>query len=163
MKQSEVDISLNHDGRKHHFHSSSEPESQNLVATWPVYLYKVANLCPWACIPMAQTLCICLLWMYEVVWGRYRPQPWHHSIISTSPVNLNPQIWGHGRFKGIWVHRYAIEIAYKWLKHFLYVLYGCMKWSDEDFSLNYDVLASFSLLKWTWIPKSGANLAGVMV
>ena len=35
--------------------------------------------------PMAQTFWICqiLIWMYEVVWGGYRPQPWCYKIIFT--------------------------------------------------------------------------------
>jgi hypothetical protein len=38
-----------------------------------------------------------------------------------------------------------------------------MKQSEVEISLNHDIMASFLLLKWPWIPKSGANLAGVMV
>jgi len=38
-----------------------------------------------------------------------------------------------------------------------------MKWFEVDVSLNHEVVASFLLLKWTWIPKSGGNLASVMV
>jgi hypothetical protein len=63
---------------------------------------------------------------------------------------------------GIRVQPNAHEIAYQCLKNFVYVLYGCMKWSEVVFSLNHDVVASFPLLKWTWIPKSGGNLASVM-
>ncbi len=37
-----------------------------------------------------------------------------------------------------------------------------MKQSELDISLKHDVLMMFSLLKWTWIPKSGANFAGVI-
>ncbi len=61
------------------------------------------------------------------------------------------------------VHPYALETAYQWLKHFVYVYYGCWKQSEVDISLKHDVMTSFPLLKWTWIPISGANLDGVMV
>ncbi len=54
----------------HHYHSSSEPQSPNLVATWPVKWNKGAPICSWDSIPMAQTLCICLIWMYELFHGK---------------------------------------------------------------------------------------------
>ena len=38
-----------------------------------------------------------------------------------------------------------------------------MKQPEVDISLNYDIVTSFPLLKWTLISKSGANLADVMV
>ena len=39
-----------------------------------------------------------------------------------------------------------------------------MKWSEVGISLNHDFVASlFWLLKWTWILKSGGNLAGVTI
>ena len=76
----------------------------------------------------------------------------------------SPQIWGQlGQFYGIWLQPYAVETAYQWLKHFVYVKYGCMKWSEVDISLKHDVIASFPLLNGTWVPKSGANLAGVTI
>ncbi len=107
---------------------------------------------------------ICLIWMYEVVWGGYQPQPWHCGIIFTPQVTLTTQILGHfGRCKGIGVQLYALETAYQWLKHFLYVYWGCMKWSEVDISLNLGVAASFSLHKWPWLPKYGAKLAGVTI
>ena len=107
----------------HHVHSSSDPESSNLVPTWPVKPYKGASICPWDSIPMAQTLCICLIWMYTVVWGEYQTQTWCCGIISTPQVTLNPQIWGQlGRCNGIREHPYDLETAwYQWLKHFVYV------------------------------------------
>ena len=37
------------------------------------------------------------------------------------------------------------------------------KWSEVDISLNHEILASFSLHMWPWLPKSWANLAGVTV
>ena len=99
----------------------------------------------WDSIPMSQTLCICLLWMYEAVWSRYQPQPWRYGIIFTPQVTLTSQILGQlGRCNCIRVHPYSLETAYQWLEHFIYVLYRCMKWSDVDTSLNHDVMASFS-------------------
>jgi hypothetical protein len=66
----------------------------------------------------------------------------------TPQVNPNPQIWGKlGRCNGIGVQTYAHETAYQGLKHFVYVSYGCMKWSEEDISLKHEVVASFPLLK----------------
>ncbi len=34
-----------------------------------------------------QTLCICLIWMREAIWGGYQPQPLHNDIM------LNPHKW----------------------------------------------------------------------
>ena len=114
--------------------------------------------------PMPQTLCISLLWMYQAIWGGYQPQPSCFSIISTPQVNLTFQIWGQlVRCNGIRVQPYALEATYEWLKQFIYVQYGCMQQSEVDISLKHNVVVSFSLLKWTWIPKSGGNLAGVTV
>ncbi len=104
---------------------------------------------------------ICLL---EAVWMGYQPQPWHCGIIFTPQVTLTSQILSHfGMCNGIRVKPYAPETAYRWLKHFLYVYYGCMKWSEVDININHDIVASFSLLKWPWLPKSEANLAGVTI
>jgi hypothetical protein len=98
-----------------------------------------------------------------VVWGGCQPQPWHYGIISTPQVTLSLQIWGQpGRCNGIRVHLFALEPAHQRLKHFAYVYYGCLKQSEVDISLNHDVTTSFSLRKWPWVPKSRANLAGVM-
>jgi hypothetical protein len=63
----------------------------------------------------------------------------------------------------VWVHPNAIETAYQWLKHVIYVACGCGKWYEVDLSLNHDVMTSFTIHKHTRIPKSGANLAGGMV
>ena len=75
---------------------------------------------------------ICLVWMFEVIWGEYQPQPWCWGIISTPQLKLNPQIWGQlGRCNGIRVKSYALETAYQWLKHFVCVFYGyvwCNLW-----------------------------------
>jgi hypothetical protein len=61
---------------------------------------------------------------------------------------LTFQIWGQlGRLNSIRVHPYALETAYQWLKHFVYVYYGCMKQSEVDISLKHDTMASFPLLK----------------
>ncbi len=80
-----------------------------------------AHMCPWDSITIAQTLRICQIWMYEVVWGGYQPQPWRNDIISTPQVIMSPQIWGRlGWCNGIMVHPYALETAYQLLKHFSY-------------------------------------------
>jgi hypothetical protein len=42
---------------------------------------------------------------------------------------------------------YALEKACQWLKYFVYVFYGCMKWSEVGISLKHDDVASFPLLK----------------
>ncbi len=77
---------------------------------------------------------------------------------------LTSQIWGqHGRCNGIRVQSYYLETSYQWLKHFIYVYYGCMKQSEVDISLEHDVMASFPLLQWTLLPKSGGNLDGVTI
>ncbi len=125
---------------------------------------RVQPYVPWDSIPMSQTLCLCLIWMYESVWSGYQPQPWCCGIIFTPQVTLTSQIWGQlGRCNGIRVHAYSLESTYQWLKHSVYVYYGCMKQSGVHISLNHDIRASFSLHKWPWRPKSGADLAGVTV
>ncbi len=74
------------------------------------------------------------------------------------------KIWGQlGQCNGIRGEPYALETAYQCLKHFVYVYYGCMKRSEVDISLNHEVVASCSLHKWPWLPKSGANLASVTI
>ncbi len=86
---------------------------------------------------------------------------WHHFHSTSYPES---QIWGQlGRCNGIRVQLFALETADQWLKHFVYVLYGCMKQSEVDIHLNHDVMTSFLLHKWTWLLKSGANLASVTV
>ncbi len=120
MKQSEKDVSLNHDITAS-FHSTSDPEAPNLGPTWPFKWYKGAPSSPWDSIPKAQTLCICLLWMSEAVWSWYQPQLWLHGFIFTSRVTLSPQIWGQpGQCNGIRMQPYALERAYQWLKHSAY-------------------------------------------
>jgi hypothetical protein len=37
-----------------------------------------------------------------------------------------------------------------------------MKWSEVDINLKHDVMMIFFLLKWPWLPKSGATLAGAI-
>jgi hypothetical protein len=61
---------------------------------------------------------------------------------------LTFQIWGQlGRCNGIRVLPCILETAYQWLKHFVYVYYGCMNQSEVDISLKHDIMASFPLLK----------------
>ncbi len=105
------------------FHSSSEPDKfPKLKKTWLVGMG--ATICRWDSIPMSQTLCTCLIWMYEVVRGGCQPQPWSCGIISTPQVNLNPQIWGQlGQCNGMRVQPYALETAYQGLKHFVWLIW----------------------------------------
>jgi hypothetical protein len=70
----------------HYVHSTSDPEFPNLGPTWPVEWYKGAPICPWDSIPMAQTHCICLIWMFEVVWDGYQPHTWCNGIICIPQV-----------------------------------------------------------------------------
>jgi hypothetical protein len=124
----------------HHFHSTSDPDLPNLMGPSCLVLgYKGASILPWDSIPMAQTLCICLIWMYEVIWGGYQPQTWRYGIIFTPQVTLSSQIgWSQlGPCHCIRVPRYSLETAYQWLKRFVCVCYGYM-------SLKHDVMALFS-------------------
>ena len=117
----------------HHFHSSSEPESPNLGATWPVWRYKGAPICPWDIIPMSQTLCKCLIWMSEAFWSGYQPQPWRCGIIFTPQVTLTSQIWGQlGRCNDVRVHPYSLETTYQWLKHYIYVIQMIWMWDTVN-------------------------------
>ncbi len=50
---------------------------------------------------------------------------------------------------------YALETAYQWLKHFVYVSYGCMKWSEVDISLKHDVMMMFPSLSDPDFPNQG--------
>ncbi len=63
----------------HHFDSTSDQESQNLRCM-------TATLCPWTAYEGGQTLCICLIWLWEAVWGGCQPQPWSNDIILTPQV-----------------------------------------------------------------------------
>ena len=86
---------------------------------------------------MAQTLCTYLIWMFEVVWGRWyhQPQPWWHTdIISTPQGTLNSQIWGQlGQCTLTWVYGCTLVCPWDIIQMvqilFVYVLYGCLKWS----------------------------------
>ncbi len=61
------------------------------------------------------------------------------------------------------LHPYTCETAYQWLKHFVYVKYGCGKQSEVDVSIYYDEMVSFPFHKVPQNPKSGDNLACVTV
>jgi hypothetical protein len=50
-----------------HFDSTSDQEPQNLSQVVWVYLCKIATVSLWTACQCAQTLCICLLWIQEVV------------------------------------------------------------------------------------------------
>jgi hypothetical protein len=71
---------------------------------------------------MAQTLCICLIWMYGAIWGGNQPQPWRYGIISTPQVKLTSQIWGQlGLCNRKRVQPYALEMAYQYGSNTLYM------------------------------------------
>ena len=53
----------------------------------------LVSLTLWAAYQCDQTLCICLIWMQETVWGGYQPQQWHYATILTPQVTQNPKIW----------------------------------------------------------------------
>ncbi len=52
------------------------------------------------------------------------------------------------------VHSYALETAYLYLTHLLYVIHGCEKQPEVDISLNHHTMSSFSLHKLPRNPKS---------
>jgi hypothetical protein len=51
----------------HHFDYTSDPESQNLSQVLWVYLFEATAICPWTAYQCAQTLCKCLMCMWEAV------------------------------------------------------------------------------------------------
>jgi len=119
----------------HHSYSTSDPEFLN----------------HWDSIPVAQTLCICPIWIWEVVWGESQPQPWHlwHHFHSTSDPEIT--IWGQlGQCNGMGApkcHWDSIPVAQTLL--YFCVLYGWLKWIEVDLSLLiHDLMTAFSLLKW---------------
>jgi len=59
---------------------------------------------------------------------------------------------------------YALETANQWLKHFVCLMSNMDVWNGLRWisAPHHDAMASFSLYKWPWIPKSGADLASVM-
>ncbi len=78
-----------------------------------------------------------------------------NGIISTPESTQNPKIGGNlGLCNDIRVHSYALEAAYIYLKHLVYVIYGCEKQSEVDISLNHHAMASFLLHKLPRNPKS---------
>ncbi len=103
-----------------------------------------APICIWDCKTISPTDFVCLIWMWEAVWGGYQPQPSRNGIIFTPQVTQIPKIWGHlCWYKDTRVHPYALETAKQYLKHISYVLYGCGKQSEVDISFNHDVMAHF--------------------
>ena len=96
----------------HHFHSIIDPEFPNLGPTWLVEWYKGAPIDPWQSIPMAQSLYIYLIWMWEAVSIEWQPQKWRNGIISTPWGGQNSPIRGQlGRWNSIRVHPYTPETA----------------------------------------------------
>ncbi len=78
--------------------------------------------------------------MWEAVWGGYQHQPWCNGIILTQKVTQNSKIGGNlGLCNGIMVHPCALETAYQayqYLKHIVYVQYGCEKQPQVDIASN---------------------------
>ncbi len=122
---------------------------------------------PWEGIPMAQTLCIPLIRIWEAVWGGYRPQRWRNGAIFT--LHKRPRFPKSGaNLAGVMVqgcthlplkqHTNCSNTLYM----FTMDVWSGLKWISVDISLSYDVMTVFALLKWPWLPKSGANLAGVI-
>ncbi len=88
----------------HHYDSTSDPERQNLSQVLWVWLFEATDICPWTAYQSAQTLCICLMCMWEAVWFGCELQPWHNDIILTPQVTQNPKsdtssvgitVWGY--------------------------------------------------------------------
>ena len=128
MKQSEVDISLKHDimasfslHKKKWLRIPKFPKILNNFGQW-----NCMGAPTWLCdsIQVAQTPWICLIWMYEMVWGGYQLQSWHYGIIYTPQATPNSQIWGQlGQCNITRVHPYALETAYQWLKRCIYLIW----------------------------------------
>jgi hypothetical protein len=77
----------------HHFDSTSEAEPQNLTQVVWLELFEATAICPWTVYQCAQTLCICLMWMWEAVWYGCQPQQWNNDIMMTPQVSQNPNVW----------------------------------------------------------------------
>jgi hypothetical protein len=78
-----------------------------------------------------------------------------NGIISTPQVTQKPQIGGNvGLCNDIRVNSYALETAYLYLKYVVYIIHGCEKQSEVDFSLNHHAMVSCSLHKLPRNPKS---------
>ncbi len=88
--QSSVDISLNHDVMAS-FPLSKNPKVQNMGPTWLVLWYKGAPICPWDSKTIPQTHVICLIWIWETLWGGCQPQPSCNGIIFTPQVTQIPK------------------------------------------------------------------------
>ena len=95
MKSSEVNISLNQEVMQlwHPLYTSQVTLifSQIWGQLGLCRVNKGEPICPWDGIPMAQTLFICPIRMYEVVWGGYQPLPWDNDIIPTPQVTRIPK------------------------------------------------------------------------
>ncbi len=87
-----------------------------------VKLCKAATLCPWTTYQCAQSLCTCLIWIWEAVWGGWQPQPRCNDIF------LIPHKWPRApKSEPSWVDNCVslLPCAYgqhiNVLKHFVYV------------------------------------------
>ncbi len=116
----------------------------------------------------AQTLFICLIWMWEAVWVGYQTQPWcnFYHLDTSNDVecqNLDqcmcliqmweavcsgyqPPPWCNGFITTLHWPRIASELIYSHegytnvIKHFVSVWYGCGKQSGLDIRPNYDAI-----------------------
>ena len=128
-----------------------------------VKLFEATVLCPWTADQCAQTLCICLRWMGEAVWGGWQPQPQPllNDIVLTTQVTKNSKIWP--KFCGyncVWLLPYAHGQHVNVLKHFVYVSDGYRNQFAMAVSLNHDLMTSFWLHKWPRSPKSELSRCG---
>ena len=81
-------------------------------------------MCPWDSISIAQALCICLIWVFEVVWSGYQPQPYRCGIIITPQVNLNAQIGGQlAQSKRLLIRHSIPTTFYYKTEHFRWFFY----------------------------------------
>jgi hypothetical protein len=56
-------------------------EPHNVTKVVWVELCKAATVCLWTAYQCAQTLFICLVWMWDTVGVGCQPQQWHYAII----------------------------------------------------------------------------------
>jgi hypothetical protein len=92
-----IPVSLNHDIiTSFRIHTTNDTEGpQNMSQVGWVLLFKTVTVCLSTAYQCAQTLCICLMWMGEAVWGEPQPQPRNNHIMLTPQVNPNPKIWSN--------------------------------------------------------------------
>ena len=127
-------------------------ESQYLIQVGWVYLWKAPTVCWWTSHQCAQTLCICLRWMWEAVCRGYQPQQWHNHIISTP--HKWPRTPKSEQDDCVRLLLYADGQHINVLEHFGNVLVGWGEQFELAVSLNHDIMTPFWLHKWPRTPKS---------